>query len=285
LTELFRDDDLRDIRSIVFFVADSLRWDSFERARTPVLDRFAPRQERRVSYASWTQPSHACLFSGLLPHANIAGSRAADVYSNDFRLWGRVLAGKGESGSELYPHLSLAQFARNKGWHTIASVAMPVLNESTSFSRGFHEYTLSPQGGSIETQTIALAPLLSGERDFIFINVGETHYPYLLPSESVPRLSGIRGATTNLAGPCGSTTAQDSEFTPELLSEMHASQIAGLERIDKHLDGFIAGLRKPLLLIFVSDHGELFGEDGYVGHGPFFHRLLFEVPLAAGVIR
>jgi Sulfatase len=285
LIELFRDDDLRDIRSIVFFVADSLRWDSFQSAHTPVLDRLAPRQERRLSYASWTQPSHACLLSGLLPHANVAGSRAADVYSNDFRLWGRALAGKGESGSELYPHLSLAQFARDKGWHTVASVAMPVLNENTSFSRGFHEYDLSPEGGSIETQTIALAPLLSGERDFVFINVGETHYPYLLPSETMPRLSGIRGATTSLAGSCGSTTAQHSEFTPELLSEMHASQIAGLECIDKHLAGLVACLRKPLLLLFVSDHGELFGEDGFVGHGPFFHRLLFEVPLAAGVIR
>jgi len=283
--ELFRDDDLHDIRSVVFFVADSLRWDSFQSARTPVLDRLAPRQERRISYASWTQPSHACLLSGLLPHPNVAGSRAADIYSNDFRLWGRALAGKGECGSELYPHLSLAQFANDKGWHTMASVAMPVLNENTSFSRGFHEYHLSPEGGSIETQTIALAPLLSGERDFVFINVAETHYPYLLPSETMPRLSGIRGATTSLARSCGLTTTQHSEFTPELLSEMHASQIAGLEYIDKHINGLVDCLRKPLLLIFVSDHGELFGEDGFIGHGPFFHRLLFEVPLAAGVIR
>ena len=60
---------------------------------------------------------------------------------------------------------------------------------------------------------------------------------------------------------------------------------AGLELVDKHLRSLIDCLAKPLLFIFVSDHGELFGEDGFVGHGPFFHRMLFDVPLAVGVVR
>jgi arylsulfatase A-like enzyme len=285
LSMLFEEDELRDLRSVLLFVADSLRWDSFQRAHTPTLDRFAARQERRMSYASWTQPSHACILAGLLPHPNIVGSRAAEIYALDIQLWGHALGKNAEPASELYPHLCLAQFARDHGWNTVASVAMPVLNESTSFSRGFSEYSLSPQGGSIATQTIGLTPLLSDERDFVFVNAGETHYPYLLPRESMPRISGFRGAATGLVGTYTPSKADEPEFTAELLREMHASQVAGLERLDKDISVLVDRLRKPLLLIFVSDHGELFGEDGFVGHGPFFHRLLFDVPLAAGVIR
>jgi hypothetical protein len=279
------DDNLRGLRSVLFFVSDSLRWDSFERAQTPTIARFAPHQEQRVSYASWTQPSHACLLSGLFPHANVAGSRAADVYANDFGFWAQALTEKAELGSELYPHMCLPRFAQDHGWRPIASVAMPVLNECTSFSRGFDQYLLSPQGGNMGTQISEIVPSLSGDRDLLFMNVGETHYPYLLPRETMPRISGVRGAAASLASSPNRGRHEEFEFTAELLADMHASQIAGLEMVDKHLRDLIDCLAKPLLFIFVSDHGELFGEDGFVGHGPFFHRLLFEVPLALGVVR
>ena len=34
-----------------------------------------------------------------------------------------------------------------------------------------------------------------------------------------------------------------------------------------------------------SDHGELFGEQGYFGHGPIQHDKVFEVPLVEGRLR
>ena len=34
-----------------------------------------------------------------------------------------------------------------------------------------------------------------------------------------------------------------------------------------------------------SDHGELFGEGGYFGHGPINHDKVFEVPLIEGLVR
>ena len=34
-----------------------------------------------------------------------------------------------------------------------------------------------------------------------------------------------------------------------------------------------------------SDHGELFGEEGYFGHGPVFHEKVFQVPFVEGRIR
>ena len=32
-----------------------------------------------------------------------------------------------------------------------------------------------------------------------------------------------------------------------------------------------------------SDHGELFGEGGYFGHGPIAHEKVFEVPFVEGL--
>jgi glucan phosphoethanolaminetransferase (alkaline phosphatase superfamily) len=34
-----------------------------------------------------------------------------------------------------------------------------------------------------------------------------------------------------------------------------------------------------------SDHGELFGEAGYFGHGPIAHDKVFEVPYVEGLLR
>ncbi len=35
-------------------------------------------------------------------------------------------------------------------------------------------------------------------------------------------------------------------------------------------------------VIVMSDHGELFGEAGYFGHGPIMHEKVFEVPFVEG---
>ena len=36
---------------------------------------------------------------------------------------------------------------------------------------------------------------------------------------------------------------------------------------------------------WVPDHGELFGEDGYFGHGPIAHDKVLEVPFVEGRVR
>jgi glucan phosphoethanolaminetransferase (alkaline phosphatase superfamily) len=38
-------------------------------------------------------------------------------------------------------------------------------------------------------------------------------------------------------------------------------------------------------IIVTADHGELFGEAGYFGHGPIMHEKCFEVPYLEGKIR
>ena len=38
-------------------------------------------------------------------------------------------------------------------------------------------------------------------------------------------------------------------------------------------------------ITITSDHGELFGEDGFFGHGPVVHERVLEVPFLEGKIR
>ena len=38
-------------------------------------------------------------------------------------------------------------------------------------------------------------------------------------------------------------------------------------------------------ITITSDHGELFGEDGYFGHGPIQHEKVYEVPFVEGKLR
>ena len=42
---------------------------------------------------------------------------------------------------------------------------------------------------------------------------------------------------------------------------------------------------KNTYITITSDHGELFGEDGYFGHGPIQHEKVFEVFFVEGKLR
>jgi hypothetical protein len=100
----------------------------------------------------------------------------------------------------------------------------------------------------------------------------------------MPHLSGIHGAA-KLQCPGEAPTVTRLPFTPEEMRELHRAQVRALETADQALEGLVDNLPKPLLLVVASDHGELFGEAGYFGHGPFAHPLLMEVPLAMGIVR
>ena len=279
---LFEPHELDGLRSIAFVVLDSLRWDSFQRAPTPVLDALAPLQEKRYAYASWTLPSHACLLSGLLPYRPRARP-AADTYLSDQSLWAHALAGDAAARNRMLPDFSLAAFAQRCGWSTAGRVAMPVLNPSTGFSRGFDDYRLSPRGSRLADQVESLAELPEAHRRFVFVNCVDTHYPYDLPPDEMARVSGAHGALAGAVDPSGRPPPDPSDA--EQMAELHDAQVRSLTAADAAFAKLADALPRPLLLVAVSDHGDLFGEDGRFGHGPFFHRALFEVPLAAGVVR
>ncbi len=274
---------LGKVKSIAYVVLDSLRWDSFEKGDKSYIQKLGLKIEKCYSYASWTQPSHTCLLSGLLPHNSPQNKLASAVYKDHFDFWTTAFGAGEEGAAHLLPEFALALMAKRLGWQTTARVSMPVLNPDTAFSRGFDDYELSAPGSSLGAQIESLAYSLAPEKNFVFINASDTHYPYLMPKHQLPRISGVNGTLRNISKNGKSST--EIPFSPAELRELHDSQIKGFERAQKHLSGFVSLLPKPLLLIVASDHGELFGENNYFGHGPFFHPLLFEVPLAVGIVK
>jgi arylsulfatase A-like enzyme len=272
------------LAAVIYIVLDSMRLDAFSRARIPNIDRLCPFQERRHSYATWTRPSHLCLLGGLFPFESRPGALAAQTYTADLTLWSQALAGNDEARVGFAPRFSLARFANEHGWRTIGRVAMPVLNEQTSFSDGFDTYQMIESGGNLGAQIESALDSVDHHRPFIFINCGDTHYPYLLPKSRMPRISGLYGVANRSAAPNDGAQAQVA-FAADEYAEMRDSQIKAIERADRLVMLAVERLPKPFLLIVTSDHGELFGEDGFFGHGPFAHPLLLEVPLAMGVVR
>jgi glucan phosphoethanolaminetransferase (alkaline phosphatase superfamily) len=65
---------------------------------------------------------------------------------------------------------------------------------------------------------------------------------------------------------------------------LHERQIAALEDLDGVLASLLERLPPDTWLIVTSDHGELFGEDGYFGHGPIAHDKVLEVPFVEGLV-
>ena len=121
---------------------------------------------------------------------------------------------------------------------------------------------------------------------FFFLNTGETHYPYILPGETaqdLPHISGVHGVFKHLDDFLKNPSEalkhrkQDEFFTPQQFRAFYEKQIACVEHLDKVVGEFMNRCPANTYFMIMSDHGELFGEEGYFGHGPIFHEKVFEV--------
>jgi hypothetical protein len=276
--------------NIVFIVFDSCRWDAYQAARTPNLDRIG-KAERRYSYASWTSPSHYTFLMGMVPHQSPRGVFASNVYREEFALWSRRLNVADVEFAKFVPQLSLPLFLKSQGYRTEGVVSLPVLNPMTNLSVGFDRYELAPSHNDLQKifDGEGAMPGITPDKDapaFYFINTGETHYPYLLPGETaedLPHISGVHGVFKSLddflKNPAEALQKQDKDefFTPQQFKAFYDKQVACVEHLDAVVGRFMDRCPQNTYFMIMSDHGELFGEDGYFGHGPIFHEKVFEV--------
>jgi len=272
------------MNNVVFIVMDSCRYDTFMAAKTPNIDRIGE-AERRYSYASWTAPSHYAFTMGMLPHTSPKEVFASEVYKEEYVQWMERTGSKDLSFKNFLPELSLPKVLRKLGYRTVAKVSMPVLNKYTLISQHFDEYKLMDNhnnfAGMIEEMEFP-----DDELHYYFLNLGETHYPYMLSGENLPHISGVHGALKAIDTEVATGKVRDAgKFEPEQLKMLQAQQVKCVE----YLDGLIGKLfeKAPANTHFIvtADHGELFGEDGYFGHGPIMHEKCFEVPFLEGCVK
>ncbi len=272
-------------RHLVLIVLDSLRYDSWIAAQPKNLSRIGT-VERRFSYASWTAPSHYNMMMGLLPHSSPTNVYASEYYKRDYLKYSERLGVEGIEFRKLLPSIYLPTFLkRSLGYRTNAMVSMPVLNEHTPINHDFDSYELMPTHNDMAAMIDRLK--LDGEPSFNLLNVGETHYPYARPDEdpsSWPRISGAHGVLKRIDD--DSETDDSGEpafFDEEALRELRGRQIDVLKYVDGLFEKVFDVVPRDTWLIVTSDHGELFGEEGYFGHGPVAHEKVFEVPFVEGL--
>jgi hypothetical protein len=284
----------KTLNNYLLIVLDSCRYDAFVRAR-PKAMRSLGKVEKRWSYASWTSPSHYNLLMGLLPHTSPRHVYASEYYKHDILRYNERLGAGEISFRSLVPRLNLPTFLQESlGYRTHALVSLPVLNPKTPLNTGFDSYRLMEKHNDMRAMVRDMR-FHPEKPSFFLLNVGETHYPYALPDEPPdqwPRISGVHGVFKHLddhvvGGKLLRSRAKDKDrfFDDVKLKELRARQVAAVRYLDKVVEELFDLVPKNTYITITADHGELFGEDGFFGHGPIFHEKVFEVPFVEGKLR
>jgi Sulfatase len=246
---------------LLFITFDSLRFDvamrGLETGRTPVLQRIIPTWELRHTPATFTYAAHTAFFAGFLPTPARPGRHP--------RLFASSFQGSKTTAKETftYPETTWIEALARVGYHTFCiggvgffnkqgelGSSLPSLFEHSFWSRNMSVTSpLSPRE-QVQKALSLLSSLETSERALMFINLSATHEPTHIFQ---------KGAS------------KDSPDT----------QLAALEAIDRELEPLLAAFRTRggAFCIFCSDHGEAFGEDGFVGHR-LAHKTVWNVPYA-----
>jgi arylsulfatase A-like enzyme len=250
---------------------------------TPTLDRLAAEgtcYTQAWANAPWTVPSHASLFTGLLPGEH--GCATADP-----RLKATLP--------------TVAELLLAHGYRTAAFYSNPWLaDRTTNLLRGFGERyeapigslheLVSPFGDQGGRNVLALVSkwldAYDGRRPcFVFVNFLEAHLPYDPPAD-------YRRAHLADLPPGDKVSIQ---WGHEYSAGLHPPQFVDWERVrrlyggdvntaDRLLDGLVQllqrrGLYDDCVLIVTSDHGENLGDHGLVEHQFSVHESVLGVPL------
>ncbi len=280
------------MNNIIIIIVDSARYDSFLKARVKNINKLG-KIEKRFSYASWTSPSHYVFLMGIMPHFNQRKIFASDVYKKELAHW-TVRIGKEISFKSFVPELSLPKVLKSSGYKTVAKVSLPVLNRWTILSSYFDDFKLMDKHNDFEGM-IKEIEFNSSELFFYFFNIGETHYPYILPGEDAsqyPKLHGVHGIfkhLDDLINHTGDKPDNNSEdpvfFDKRTLKLLKEKQVSCVEYVDTLIEKLYNKCPPNTYFIITSDHGEMFGENDFFGHGPVMHEKVFEVPFVEGRLR
>ena len=264
--------------------ADHFSCYGYGRETTPNIDRVAAeglRFTRAVSTSSWTLPSHASLFTGLLPSEN-----GTHVQHNWL--------------IERIP--TLAEILKNRGYRTAGFSNNPWVSEAQNLSRGFDTFKVFlPDSDNVRRHKVAdteqtnllvrqfLESNVSSEEPFlVFINYMDVHAPYdppelyrdLFLSDDQVITAVIDSANRNPQQVNkGFLKLSDRDY--EIIRSIYDGAFVFLDsKIGELLDHLKdRDLYDNTLIIITSDHGELFGEHGYFTHGVLLYWKLLHIPL------
>jgi arylsulfatase A-like enzyme len=279
--------------NIVLVVLDTVRDDyagavdstGSDARYTPYLDQLAATGTlfaHAWSNAPWTVPSHASLFTGLLPSEHGCTSLHPKLDAPCPTL-AELLAAAGYQTAGFYSNPWLSDRASEllRGFEARRETPL------TGFFTGDHRYPDGDQGGRGSTAQISqwLGQRRPDQPFFLFVNYLESHLPYDPPADY------RRAFTPDIPRDEWVSVGWGHEFNAGL----HPAPSAGWERkarlyggdvntADRLLGSLVSilkreGLYENSILIVTSDHGENLGEHGLAEHQFSVHETLLAVPL------
>ena len=295
--------------NVLLIVFDTARRDALGPSAAPAVADLARRgvdAPNAHSAACWTLPSHAAMFTGLLPRA--AGlARAPGRTPQSCR---EVVEG--------HRHRLLPEVFRRAGHATRGVSANLWIGEHSGFDTGFDEFRSvesGRQGGLHDPSAPARARWAleaararvddgagaarsildewsTSEPFFWFVNLNECHSPYLPPRpySDVGVLGRLRAAEEArrylTLDAIWRACAGGLEVPEEALERMRHLYAQSVRLMDDWLAGVLEmlderGVLDETLVVVTSDHGENFGENGLMAHAFSLDERLTHVPLVA----
>jgi len=236
--------------NIVLIAMDSVRIDSFTKQNCPNIFEFCKDGtffSRAYASANWTLPSHTSMLTGLYPSCHEAVSRRFMAYKPTPDYLPNVL--------------------RQLGYWCQGFVRMNFLHAKFGLGFAFDSYE---QHNLATAEEIFKLCRPTQEPFFIFINLGDTHSPFVCPTSLEKTCNGDKNSAYNH----GKIEKNDDYF-----NDMRTEQDKCLQYIDSIFPSFIKSLPQNTKYIITSDHGELFGEESQFGHSGILHPKVLHVPL------
>lgn len=242
---------------LALIVLDTLRYDvaveELAAGRTPNLARLIGAWEERHSPGTFTYAAHAAFFAGFLPTPARPGRHARRFA---LRFEGSATI---DATTCVLDGATIVEGLARRDYHTLCVGGTGFFNRQNPlgdvFPKLFAEAHWSRETGvtdphSFEHQIDIVERSLARVRGraFTFVDVAALHQP--------------------------------NHFYGDAATDSRATHAAALRYVDAHIPRLFASLRRaPLFAIVCSDHGTLYGEDGYHGHR-IAHPLVTTVPYA-----
>jgi arylsulfatase A-like enzyme len=309
--------------NVLWIVWDTARADHLglygaDRETTPFLDEWA--RGARVfddclSTAGYTLPSHASMFTGLLPSEHCADNhtkRLDDRYTTIAEALGTVgyqtylysanphisSAGNFQQGFDVAEYPWSPQFVERA--EAIVRSKLPDEDESSELGARFRD---AEQGqATLSVWNIKAAGELAGEAAlgwlrsidrrrpfFVFLNYMEAHRPYIPPRRFRERTMSPEQIAESYRVdrswvPMWEYTFGLRDFTEEEIELTRATYDATLVELDELFRNLIGSLEREgylddTVVILTADHGEHLGEQHMLDHQYSVYQPLLRVPL------
>jgi hypothetical protein len=252
----------------------------------------------------WTLPATASLFTGMMPHQHGATSQTRGI-RKDIPTLAEQMREHGYRTAQVTANVATTDiFGLDRGfeemrriWHTVPArhqkihqllvlAGKPRLRKKI-MSRDFVSGKLSEDLDAAkvwlqstcqevfdEARTILRRNQARGDGSFLFLNVMETHFPYHMApvfrsSPGIGVVDRVRELMSlyHLVNQTFLTTGKDP-IGPDMLEVLRHRQRLAWEFIAPQVDAFIEELHADgeNLVVFCSDHGDNFGEQGWQYH-------------------